>query len=405
MTFRELILRHGGTVAFGYGLALCSSFGQTFFIALSGPGIRESFGLSHGGFGAIYSTATLCSGLLMIWAGGVLDRVSTEVYAAVAVGGLALAALGLSLAPGVAVVAVSLFALRLFGQGMLGHASVTSTARLPQAIRGRAIGIATLGFSTGEMLLPGLALAIIAAAGWASVWQVVASALTVAFGLVLAKAIRRRRTADTDPARRAAPASPSIPQRRRDVIRDWRFLVLIPSMIAPGAIGTGYFFHQRLIGEQVGWGLDEIALGFATYAGTALVSTMTAGMVVDRFRGVRVAPFYLVFLGLASLTLAFWPGGPPAMAFFALLAMTAAANSVVVPAVLAEIYGTEKLGTIRALAGAIMVVGSATTPVLFGVLFDAGVTVGAIGIASAAYVVVVSALNALLFRQPSVNPN
>ncbi len=115
---------------------MCSSFGQTFFIALSGPGIREAFGLSHGGFGAIYSAATLTSGLLMIWAGGVLDRVSTEVYASVALGLLALAALGLSVAPGVAALWLCLFLLRLTGQGMLGHAAITSTARLPQAIRG-----------------------------------------------------------------------------------------------------------------------------------------------------------------------------------------------------------------------------------------------------------------------------
>ncbi len=405
MTFRELILRHGGTVAFGYGLALCSSFGQTFFIALTGPGIREEFGLSHGGFGAIYSTATLCSGLLMIWAGGVLDRVSTEVYAAVAVGGLALAALSLSLAPGIVVVALSLFALRLCGQGMLGHAAVTSTARLPQAIRGRAIGIATLGFATGEMILPGIALALIAAAGWAAAWKAVASVLIVAFGIVLAKAIRRVRTAEAAAGAPAVATHPGDLLRRRDVITDWRFLVLVPSMIAPGAIGTGYFFHQRLIGEQIGWGLDDLAVGFATYAGTALASTMTTGMLVDRFRGMRVCRFYLMFLAIASLSLAFWPGGPPAVLFFALLAMTAAANGVVIPAVLAELYGTERLGTIRALAGAIMVVGSATTPVLFGLLFDTGVTIGAIGIASALYVLVAASLTGFLPRVASVNPN
>lgn len=402
MTFRDLLLRHGGTVAFGFGLAFCSSFGQTFFVSLSGPGIRDSFGLSHGGFGAIYSVATLCSGLLMIWAGGVLDRVSTQVYGAVALGGLATAALALSLAPSVAVVALSLFALRLCGQGMLGHAAITSTARLPQAIRGRAIGIATLGFSTGEMVLPGLAIAIITAGGWASVWQAAAALLALVFLAVLARALRDGRG---DATRRvvAVPAAPL--QRRRDLIRDWRFLVLIPSMIAPGAIGTGYFFHQRLIGEQLGWRLDELAIGFATYAGTALASTMISGMLVDRFRGIPLSRYYLVFLGLASVSLATWPGGPPVMLFFALLAMTAAANSVVVPAVLAELYGTEHLGTIRALAGAIMVVGSATTPVLFGVMFDAGITIGTMGLASAAYVVVAAVIAGALARAQSVNPN
>lgn len=403
MTFRDLILRHGGTVAFGFGLAFCSSFGQTFFVSLSGPGIRDAFGLSHGGFGAIYSLATLCSGLLMIWAGGVLDRVSTQVYGAVALGGLATAALVLSLAPHVAVVAVALFALRLFGQGMLGHAAITSTARLPQAIRGRAIGIATLGFATGEMVLPGVTIVVIGAAGWTAAWKAAATLLAVVFALVLLRTLRDRRS---DALRAPAPSpADGTPQRRRDVIRDWRFLVLIPSMIAPGAIGTGYFFHQRLIGEQLGWRLDELALGFATYAGAALASTMVFGMLVDRYRGIPLSRFYLAFLGLASLSLATWPGGPPAVVFFALLAMTAAGNAVVVPAALAEIYGTERLGTIRALAGAIMVVGSATTPVLFGVMFDAGVTIGAIGLGSACYVVVAALVTGTLARAERVRPN
>ncbi len=91
--------------------------------------------------------------------------------------------------------------------------------------------------------------------------------------------------------------------------------------------------------------------------------------------------------------------------FFALLALSAAANGVVVPAVLAEIYGTAKIGTIRALAGAIMVVGSATTPILFGLLFDAGVRPSQIGVACAIYVAAASALNWLIARGVTVNPN
>ncbi|MHB2167751.1 MFS transporter [Alsobacter sp. R-9] len=407
MTLRELILRHGGTVAFGYGLALSSSFGQTFFVSLSGPGIREAFGLSHGGFGAAYSLATLCSGMLMIWAGGVLDRVSTEAYAAVSVLGLALAALSISLAPGVAALVLSLFALRLFGQGMLGHAAITSTARLPQAIRGRAVGIATLGFSTGEMVIPGIGLAVLASFGWEVLWRGVAGVLAVVLLLILLKAWRDKtvevRPVSTVPDAASPPAG--LLQRRRDVLRDWRFLCYVPAMIAPPAIVTGYFFHQRLIGEQVGWGLEALALGVPSYAVSGLISTMVAGSLVDRFRAVRMCRFHLSGIAVASLALALWPGTPPAVLLFPLMAVSAAGNGVVTPALLAELYGTARLGTIRALAGAIMVVGSATTPVLFGMLFDAGVGIGAIGIGSALYLAVASALTIPIGRGVRVNPN
>lgn len=56
-------------VVFGFLLALFSSFGQTFFIALFGIEIRTELGLSHGGIGSLYSLATLVSGLLMLWVG------------------------------------------------------------------------------------------------------------------------------------------------------------------------------------------------------------------------------------------------------------------------------------------------------------------------------------------------
>ena len=92
-------MRHGRAIGLGFALTYLSSFGQTFFISLSGPNIRDAFGLTHGSFGLIYSAATLSSGLLMIWVGSVIDRVNIRLYATAAMAGLAAAALSLSLAP------------------------------------------------------------------------------------------------------------------------------------------------------------------------------------------------------------------------------------------------------------------------------------------------------------------
>src|SRR3954470_9390381 len=137
MQFHELVRQHWRVIGLGFALTLLSSFGQTFFISLSGPDIRDSFGLTHGSFGLIYSVATLASGLLMIWVGSMIDRVEIGLYASAALLGLALAAVALSLAPNLLALGLSLFFLRLCGQGMLGHAGVMSTARLPEGIRGR----------------------------------------------------------------------------------------------------------------------------------------------------------------------------------------------------------------------------------------------------------------------------
>ena len=175
MKFHELLSHHWRIIGLGFALTFLSSFGQTFFISLSGPDIRAAFGLTHGGFGSIYSVATLSSGLLMIWVGSVIDRVNIRLYATAALLGLTAAAVSLSFAPNLLVLGLSLFVLRLCGQGMLSHAGVMSTARLPEGIRGRAVGVATLGFSAGEAILPGIAVALIAAFGWTGTWRIAAS--------------------------------------------------------------------------------------------------------------------------------------------------------------------------------------------------------------------------------------
>ena len=400
MNWRALLANHGRVIGFGFVLALISSFGQTTFISLSVPDIRDAFGLSHGGFGAIYSAATLVSGLSMIWVGGVIDRVSVRRYAGAALLGLCLAALGLSLAANLVGLGIALFALRICGQGMLGHAAVTSTARLPDGTRGRAVGIATLGFPTGEAFLPGIGLALITAFGWASMWQLAAAllALCLVFGVVAAP--RGKAVDQVPPPSAAAPASadPGAP-RRRDLLRDPRFVIFIPSLVAPSAVLTAFVFHQRFIAATEGWSLELLAGSITTYATASLLLTFVTGALIDRFGGIVLARVHLLGIAAAGVALSVLEGPLAAPIVFGLLGITAGANNTVIPAVLAELYGTRHLGRIRALAGALSVVASATTPGAVGALFDAGVTPSALLMGFGLYVTAVSILNTVALRR------
>ena len=67
-----------------------------FFIALSSANIRSTFELSHGDFGLIYSSATLASAGLLIWAGRKIDEVDLRYYTTIVCFGLALACLGMA---------------------------------------------------------------------------------------------------------------------------------------------------------------------------------------------------------------------------------------------------------------------------------------------------------------------
>lgn len=98
-------------LAFGLLVAFASSAGQTYFISLFSQQFRDAFGLGHAGFGAVYSAATLASGLLLIWSGGVIDRIDLRVFAAAVLAGLALAAAGAALAAGPVTLGLAIFLL------------------------------------------------------------------------------------------------------------------------------------------------------------------------------------------------------------------------------------------------------------------------------------------------------
>jgi MFS family permease len=396
MTFHELLMRHGRVIGLGFALTFLSSFGQTFFISLSGPNIRDTFGLTNGTFGLIYSTATLCSGLLMIWVGSVIDRINIRLYASIALIGLAAAALSLSLAPNIAMLGLSLFGLRLFGQGMSSHAGVMSTARLAGGIRGRATSVAALGFPAGEATLPGIVVGLIAVLGWTTTWRSAALFILVCLGLGWGLSfVPGSRNSELDGSVQAnGPTDASL--RWIDILRDWRFLALVPTMIGYPAIVTAYFFHQRLIADLKGWSLELLASSITIYALVSVTVAMLTGSLVDRFGAIRLSHFYLLGLIIASIVLALFGGSALAPIFFGLIGLSAGATNVIIAAVLAELFGTKHLGKIRALAGAIMVVASAATPGVIGLLFDAGIGLGTIGIGFAAYLLIAAGITFVL---------
>jgi MFS family permease len=396
MKFHELLKQHWRAIGLGFALTFLSSFGQTFFISLSGPDIRQAFELTHGSFSLIYSVATLCSGILMIWIGSVIDQVSIRLYATVALLGLSTAALGLSLAPNIAVLGLSLFFLRLCGQGMLGHAGIMSTARLPEGIRGRAVGVSTLGFSGGEAVLPGIAVALIAALGWSGTWRTVGFVAVACLGMgwLLRLILKSRSPEAVEAASKSGPQEAG--PRWIDTLRDWRFIVLIPTMLGYPAIMTAYLFHQRFIAEAKGWPVELLATGITLFALVSVVVTMTAGALVDRFGAVRLSHFYLVGMILASFVLVTVSGPFVPLLFFGLIGLTTGCTNVVISAVLAEIYGTRHLGKIRALAGAIMVIASAIGPVIAGPLFDRGIGVDVVALGFAAYMIAAAAITFML---------
>ncbi|MCC0036107.1 MAG: MFS transporter [Hoeflea sp.] len=392
-------------VAGGFLLTLFSSFGQTYFISLSAGDIRAEYGLSHGGFGTIYMIATLASAATLPQLGKIVDRISVASTVALAAPVLALACVLMAWSRSLVLLVLSIYLLRLFGQGMFTHISMTAMGRWFAAQRGRAISLASIGVNFGEALFPISFVGVAALIGWRGSWLVAATVLLlVALPLIysLLKVERTPQSVVQDPGRPVARE-----WTRAEVVRDPLFWASLSGVLAPPFIGTTIFFHQVYLSELRGWGPSVFAASFAIMSSMTILFALIAGQLVDRFSAIRLLPSFLVPLSLSCFVLASTDAPWGAYAFMALMGISYGFSSTLFGALWPELYGSKHLGGIRSLIVAFMVFATAMGPGLTGALIDAGISypgqIAAMGIYSVAVIVIMTLVSrrALARQQPA----
>ena len=141
-------------IIFGFIFTFFSSFGQSFFLGLFNAPIRNELGISHGQFGSVYASATICSSLLLIWVGKKIDDYRILNYSFFVVALLFISSLFFSLINSVYLLAVGIFLMRLSGQGLMSHTSTTTISRFFERSRGKALSTIWFGLSAAEFILP-----------------------------------------------------------------------------------------------------------------------------------------------------------------------------------------------------------------------------------------------------------
>ncbi|WP_295718533.1 MFS transporter [uncultured Halovibrio sp.] len=379
-----------------------SGFGQTFFISIFGSSLRDTFELSNATYGTYYSLATLCSAIVLVRLGTIVDRWSLANTITLALGLLGASALMLGTAAHWLLLIPGFFLGRLGGQGMMTHIGFTAASRYFDRDRGKIMALTVSGLPLSEALLPATGGLILAAWGWRSPWLLAAAFLfLLALPLMrwLARDARhpsefRSHAHDDDDGASASGFT------RRQALRDPGLYMALPGVLAVPFTVTAILFHQTAIAEIRGWSLEHIALAFSGYALGHFLMLFVAGPLVDRIGARRslAMGLYPMVAGLVvmAMTHAVWTP----FLYLALTGMSQGFAGTAGNALWPERYGVAHIGSIRSLAQAAMVLSTSASPALAGLALDAGMTPAGLGLTLAGATVAASMLLLLVPDTP-----
>lgn len=375
----------------GFLLTFTSSYGQTYFISLFAGEIKGEFGLSDGQWGGIYTIGTTLSAITMVWAGVLTDRFRVRRLSFWVMIALATACLAMATVPNWIALIFVIYALRLTGQGMMSQLGSVAMVRWFEATRGKALSLSSMGFAAGQAILPVVFVALFASFHWRSLWMLAAALVLITMPVML-MLLRQERTPQSMAETTQRTGMDGLHWTRMQMMRHGLFWLMIPMIIGPAAWGTALFFQQVHLTEVKGWTLVSFVALLPLYTVTSVISTFVSGWAVDRFGVNRVTPVQMLPFALSFAVLAYADtivmAGVGLMIFGVGQGMQATATSVF----WAEFYGTRYIGSIKAVAAALMVFGSAIGPGVTGLFIDLGVNFPEQMIPIAIYYVIAAAM-------------
>ena len=370
-------------VLFGFLLTFFSSFGQTFFVSLFVPEILQEFGLTNASFGSLYAAATLLSALCLTWLGSFIDKVDLRTFSWLVVAGLGISLLVISQANHLVWLVAGLWGIRLSGQGLMSHTSVTTMARYFTDARGKAISLATLGHAAGGVVFPILVALSIQAVGWRYTLLYSAILLAVLLPPLISfllqgettdpaafRSSTQKTAANKDIQALSSGAEVESSSSYKAILSSKAFWAIAPGVLAIPFMNTAIFFYQISLGESKGWSTEWVAASFTGYAIASAVCILLAGQWTDTISARRLFPYYLFPLLVATILISFIDSPWITPVFFVLVGVSSGVGNTVKSALQAELFGVEFLGKVRSLFSALMVVSTALGPAAFGVLLD-----------------------------------
>ena len=384
--FKNLSLK---VIVFGFIFTFFSSFGQSFFLGIFNTSIRETLSITHGQFGSIYASATLCSSLLLIWVGKKIDDINIFRFAIYVTLLLSFSCFFFSKISSIVFLFIAIFLMRFSGQGMMSHTATTTVSRYFTKSRGRALSICWFGLSSAEFILPVLMVFLLSLTTWQNIWTVIALLILIFLPIASFFLVRTVKLDTRESTEGEEFKEENIKQWKRiEVIKDYKFYIVSMNMLAMPWIATGVFVYQSFITESKNWGPFVIAQSFMSYSVFSVITLLVSGFLIDKFTSRKLLIFMNIPLFLSTFVIIYFDAQFTAFIFLGLIGISNGLANVLGSSTWAEVYGVKHIGSIKALTTALMVFSTAFGTALFGILIDIGFSIEKIAIISALYILI-----------------
>ena len=388
-------------IIFGFIFTFFSSFGQSFFLGLFNESIRNELNITHGQFGSIYASATLLSGIILIWVGKKIDDFNVLKFSYFGISLLTISTFAFSKINSITFLFIAILLMRFSGQGMMSHTATTTISRYFSNTRGKALSTGWFGLSTAEFLMPVTIIYALTIMDWRNIWIIISVSIILFLPLVsyfLVKEVKLSSREDDNKV-----IKENIKQwKRSEVIKDYRFIIIALNMLAMPWIATGIFVYQSFILSAKNWGEYTIAQSFMVYSIASVLTLFVAGYLIDKFSSRKLLIYMNIPFLISLLILIYFQSPVSSFFFLGLIGVSNGFANVLGSSTWAELYGVRFIGSIKALTTALMVFSTAFGTAFFGLMIDFDFSIEQISMISGGYILI--SLILLFLIKNKLNP-
>ncbi|MBT8241026.1 MAG: MFS transporter [Acidimicrobiia bacterium] len=410
-----------GTRFFGWRMVIIAIIagsltgpGQTVGVSVFVDYFVADLGLTQTGVSFAYLIGTLLGATAMPFVGQRIDDhgVRTAMLVVASLFGLAL--LNMSLVQNWLWLAAGFVFIRMLGQGSLSMISSVTVAVWFDRLRGRAIGLTTVGVAAGIATTPIVLNSAINRYGWRQAWVLAAVAVPTIllplgwFGLI-------SRPSDVGQVPDGHPSDQTLDldnplheavwgYTRSQALAHPGFWLILAVTTLTSMLVTGLNFHAIDLLVQNGLTKDEAAQMFLPQIAGSTAAALGLGWVVDRTNG-RALPAVSMTLLAGSHYLAASLNSPLLVVTYALsLGVTAGCSRVVSSALMPKWFGISHIGSLNGLVTFVSVAGSALGPITLSLTRDQLGSYSSAAIALAS-LPLAATLYAVFVRPPTSRPS